>query len=128
MFNSVWYYNLTNPPLSPPDWLFTPVWIILYITILVAFVFYYKTPNPNKKSGYLYFMVQALLNILWTPVFFGMENITLGLAVILLLDIFVLLTIIKFYSVSKISAYILIPYFLWILFATYLNLGYLILN
>lgn len=128
MFNSNWYYNLIKPPFAPPDWLFAPVWTILYITIFIAFILYYKKPFLNKTSGYIYFSIQLFLNLIWPFVFFGLKNISLGLVVIIFLNIFVFLTIKKFYEVSKLSACLLLPYFLWILFATYLNTGYQILN
>lgn len=128
MFKSVWYYNLTKPPLAPPDWIFPPVWSILYFSMLVALLLYLFKPSQNKKSGYIYFIAQLILNLLWTPAFFYLQNIVLALIVIILLDIFVILTIKSFYKVSKISGLILMPYLLWILFATYLNIGYLVLN
>ena len=128
MFKSVWYYNLTKPPLAPPDWIFPPVWSILYFSMLVALLLYLFKPTQNKKSGYIYFIAQLFLNLLWAPVFFYLKNMFLALIVIILLDIFVILTIKSFYKVSKISGLILMPYLLWILFATYLNIGYLVLN
>ena len=128
MFKSVWYYNLTKPPLAPPDWIFPPVWSILYFSMLVALLLYLFKPTQNKKSGYIYFIAQLFLNLLWTPAFFYLQNIVLALIVIILLDIFVILTIKSFYKVSKISCLILIPYLVWILFATYFNIGYLVLN
>ena len=128
MFKSVWYYNLTKPPLAPPDWIFPPVWSILYFSMLVALLLYLFKPSQNKKSGYIYFIAQLFLNLLWAPVFFYLKNMFLALIVIILLDIFVILTIKSFYKVSKISSLILIPYLIWILFATYLNIGYLVLN
>ena len=128
MFKSVWYYNLTKPPLAPPDWIFPPVWSILYFSMLVALLLYLFKLAQNKKSGYIYFIAQLILNLLWTPAFFYLQNIVLALIVIILLDIFVILTIKSFYRVSKISGLILMPYLLWILFATYLNIGYLVLN
>lgn len=125
MFKSVWYYNLVKPPLAPPDWVFQPVWLVLYVTIFIAFLLYARKTDKNKKLGYIYFILQLILNFLWTPAFFYLENIKLALVVILLLDVFVVLTIKKFYSISKPSGLILIPYFVWIIFATYLNIGYL---
>ena len=128
MFKSVWYYNLTKPPLAPPDWIFPPVWSILYFSMLVALLLYLFKRAQNKKSGSIYFIAQLILNFLWTPTFFYLQNIVLALIVIILLDIFVILTIKSFYKVSKISGLILIPYLIWILSATYLNIGYLVLN
>jgi len=128
MFNSIWYQSLTKPKFTPPDWLFSPIWIFLYITIFLSFILYFLKPYKNKKSGYVYFAIEMILNLLWSPIFFGMQNILSAFIVIVLMDIFAVLLIKKFYSVSKISGIILIPYLLWILFATYLNYAYLILN
>lgn len=128
MFNSIWYSNLTKPAFSPPNWIFTPVWSILYISIFTSLAFYINSEISNKKSGYIYFALQMLFNFIWSPIFFGLQNILGGLIVVILLDIFVFLTIIEFFKVSKIAGIILIPYFIWIIFATYLNIGYLILN
>lgn len=128
MFKSVWYYNLLKPPFAPPDWVFQPVWSILYFTIFAALLLYIFKPAQNKTSGYIYFVAQLIFNILWIPTFFYLKNIILALIVIIFLDIFVVLTIKSFYKVSKISALILIPYLIWILFATYLNIGYFVFN
>lgn len=128
MFKPAWYYSLLKPPFAPPDWIFQPVWLILYFTILTAILLYIFKPAENKRNGYIYFILQLIFNLLWIPIFFYMQNIILALVVIIFLDIFVFLTIKKFYSVSKLSGLIFIPYFIWILFATYLNMGYLILN
>lgn len=123
MYNSVWYLTLPKPFLMPPNWLFVPVWTILYVMMFVSFLIYTTTQNRSSKmSGYIYFLLQLLLNILWSPVFFVLKNVGLALIIIILLDIFVYLMIRKFYEVSKISTIALYPYFIWILFATYLNL------
>lgn len=128
MYNSLWYNSLTKPFLSPPNWIFAPVWFILYFTILISLILYIIKPAENKGLGYFYFAMQLILNFLWSPVFFAAQNIAFALVIVVLLDIFILLTILKFYSVSRVSGLILIPYFLWSLFATYLNLAYLLLN
>ncbi len=129
MFDTFWFDTLKKPFLMPPSEVFAPAWIILYLTILISLIIYVKTfSRKDKTQGYIYFVIQLILNISWTPVFFSMENIVLALIVIVLLDIFVYLTIREFYKVSQSAAAILIPYFVWIIFATYLNLALLILN
>lgn len=128
MYNSDWYNSLIKPFLSPPDGVFLPVWTVLYITILISFILYFTNPNKNKKSGYIFFFVQFVLNLSRSFVFFKFKSISGGLIIIFLMGVFIFLTIKKFYSVSKVSGLILIPYFLWVLFAAYLNLGFLILN
>jgi len=129
MFDFSWYQSLIQPPLAPPAWLFAPVWTILYISMAVAlFLYARKTSYKSKAWGYVLFFTQLLVNFAWTPAFFGVKNITLALAIVILLDILVLFNIIEFFKVSKTSARILIPYFIWIVFATYLNFGILFLN
>lgn len=128
MYNTVWYNSLTKPFLAPPNLIFAPVWAFIYVTIFAALILYTKEPVKNKYKGYLFFAIQILLNIIWPPVFFVLKNILLAFIIVILLDLFVILTIKEFYKVSRISGVILFPYLFWILFATYLNLGYLILN
>ena len=124
-----WYSALIQPPLKPPAWLFAPVWTILYITMAVSlFLYARKYIIKNKAWGYVLFFTQLLVNLSWSPAFFGLKNIGLALALIILLDILVFFNIIEFFKVSKSAGRCLIPYFIWILFATYLNLGIFILN
>ncbi|MBR1753966.1 tryptophan-rich sensory protein [bacterium] len=129
LYNSDWYNSLIKPVFAPPNWLFAPVWTALYILIAVSLIiFLFKKTDKSKNRGYLYFALQLILNLLWTPVFFGLQNIPLALIVLLFLNIFIFLTIKQFYSISKISSLLLIPYFLWTIFAMCLNIGYLVLN
>ena len=124
-----WYNALIQPPLKPPAWLFTPVWTILYITMVVSIILYFRKKTEMSKAwGYVLFFTQLLVNFAWTPAFFGIKNIGFALALIILLDVLVLFNIIEFSKISKKAGRFLIPYFLWILFATYLNLSYFILN
>lgn len=128
MFNTSWYNSLISPPLAPSAFVFAPVWFILYALIFVSLAFYVISDGANKKLGYIFFFIQLFLNLSWTPIFFGMKNILLALIAVILLDIFVALTIFEFSKASKLAAGLLFPYLIWILFATYLNSGYLFLN
>ena len=128
MRNLDWYNTLISPSLSPPSYIFALVWAILYVLIFISLIIYISKKAPNKGLGYFYFSIQMFLNFLWTPVFFGFKNILLALVIVVFMNIFLYMTIKKFMSVSKIASILLLPYFLWILFACYLNLGYLILN
>lgn len=124
-----WYSALIQPPLKPPAWLFAPVWTVLYITMAVSlFLYARKYTIKNKAWGYVLFFTQLLVNLSWSPAFFGLKNVGLALALIILLDILVLFNIMEFFKISKSAGRCLIPYFIWILFATYLNLGIFILN
>ncbi len=125
----IWYESLNKPFLTPPSWVFAPAWIFLYILILASFFTYvYSNSEKNKFRGYLFFTLQLLLNFAWSPVFFHLHDIRLSFAIICLLLIFLILTIIAFYKISKIAAALLVPYFVWVCFAIYLNYGVLSLN
>ena len=129
MFNSKWYNSLLKPPLTPPAAIFKPVWAILYIFIIISFVFYLlQHSDISKFKGYIFFTVQMILNILWTPLFFYFKNMLLALICVILMNIFIIFTIREFYKISKPAGYILIPYLIWTLFAAYLNFGYVWLN
>ncbi len=124
-----WYDTLHKPPLNPPSAIFAPVWGVIYTLIFLSFfIFMFAKTDKDKKAGILFFLVQLLLNFSWSPVFFYLHNITLSFVIIILLLIFLILTIISFYKISKPAAYLLIPYLLWICFAVYLNMGIMILN
>lgn len=126
---NIWYDMLIKPPLTPPAWLFSPVWVFLYVLIVISFIlFALKITPQDKNKGFLFFWLQVLFNLLWTPAFFMLKSTVLGLFVIIILDILVFMTFKEFYKISKISAWLLVPYMLWIIFATYLNIGFVVLN
>ena len=91
MFTSAWYNSLTKPFLSPPNWVFGPVWTVLYVTIFISIVLYIIKPAENKTLGYIYFVAQIILNLSWSPVFFMAQNSFAALIIVVLLDIFILL-------------------------------------
>ncbi len=129
MFDTVWYNNLTKPFLNPPGWIFSPVWIILYGTLLTSLIIYTIVITKEKKFfGYVIFVVHMIFNLLWSPVFFILHKINMALAIVIVMDITVLFLIKKFLSVSKIAGLILLPYAIWIMFATYLNWQIVMLN
>lgn len=129
MKNIDWFQSLNRPEFAPPDWIFAPMWIFLYITIAISLIFFYKGGiTKEKRLPLLYFFIQLFLNIIWSPTFFGNMNIKGGLIIVILLLLTLSLTIISFYKYSKTSAFILLPYFLWVCFATYLNYQYFKLN
>lgn len=125
-----WYLSLIKPSFTPPSWLIGPVWTILYAMIgLSLFLFLTaKQKSKNKKIGYWIFGIQLMLNALWSIVFFGLHQISGALIVIALLWISIVLNFFAFYKFSKNSAYLLIPYWLWVSFASVLNFALWILN
>lgn len=124
----IWYQNLVKPSFTPNGGIFTPVWSVLYFLIFLSLIFFILTKKQGKLSGYIFFSFQILLNFLWYYVFFIRHNILLSFFVIMLLLIFIVLNIISFYKVSKRAALLLIPYLLWVCFASVLNFGIMKLN
>lgn len=118
------YNSLVQPPLSPPSIVFPIVWTILYVLMGIS---YYLLKNPSKKEKIIYF-VQLGVNALWSLFFFIGKFYLFSFIWIVLLDVLVIFMIGIFYHNNKASAYLQIPYLIWILFATYLNLGIYILN
>lgn len=122
------YALLIKPVLSPPDWVFGIVWTLLYAMMgLAAFLVYRIHTNASDKAM-TSFTVQLALNFSWSIIFFRFEAFWVAFIVILLMDIIVAYTIYLFSKVQKTSAKLMIPYLIWILFATYLNFGIAILN
>ena len=122
-----WYDTIEKPTFNPPDWIFGPVWTILYITMGISLYFIVTSKIKNSIAIYFFF-TQLILNGLWSILFFGMKNPLLAFIDIIFLVGFVLTTIITSAKVSKVSSIILIPYLFWISFATILNYSILILN
>jgi tryptophan-rich sensory protein len=127
---NTWFSTLNKPVFNPPSWVFGPVWTILYIMIGISLFLVWKSniKLKFKKTAYWIFAVQILLNGFWSVAFFGMQNPALAFLVIVLLWISIILNIIYFYRISKTSAYLLIPYWLWVSFASVLNGAIWLLN
>jgi tryptophan-rich sensory protein len=126
----VWYATLNKPSFSPPNWLFGPVWTILYILmgISVALVWEKGLKTKKVRDAIYLFIIQLIFNAIWTPIFFGARNIFLGLIVIILMWIFILKIILAFGKINKTASYLLYPYITWVSFATILNFSVWILN
>jgi tryptophan-rich sensory protein len=127
---ATWYATITKPVFSPPNWIFGPVWTVLYICMAIAlwFVWNIKTKKKEKAAGVKYFYVQLALNSLWSILFFGLHNPSLAVAEIIVLWIMIYLTIRNFFAVSQKAGWLLIPYLVWVSFATVLNFSVALLN
>jgi benzodiazapine receptor len=125
-----WYQMLDKPPFNPPNWVFMPVWTLLYLLMGVSLFLVWREKMSYKvvRIGLGLFFVQLLLNLLWTILFFGMRSTLAGLVDIVVLWIFILLTMLAFYGVSRTAGLLLLPYFLWVGFATVLNFSLWKLN
>lgn len=126
---STWYETIAKPSFNPPNFVFAPVWTILFILIGISFYLVW-TKNFGKQKNKLIkiFSIQLFLNLIWSALFFGLQNPLLGLIDIILLETAIIFNIKIFYKVSKTASYLLIPYLIWVSFALILNLSIVILN
>lgn len=120
------YVTLNQPPLAPPSILFPIVWSILYLLMGISYFIYRR--NHADKIDILLYYTQLIVNLLWSVIFFLFKWRFFSIIWIVFLDILVILLIRRFLNKEKISAWLLIPYLIWILFATYLTIGIYVLN
>ncbi len=127
---NTWYPDLAKPGFTPPNWLFAPVWTMLYIMMGIAagLVWARGLHHSWVKTALYYFGFQLLVNASWSLVFFGLQNPQVALGVIVGLLVLIALTIRSFRVVSKPAAWLMVPYLLWVLFASLLNLRIVQLN
>ena len=118
-----WYATLQKPFFAPPNWVFAPVWITLFILMGIALYLVWQcgTENREVKMALGIFGVQFALNVIWSFLFFGLESSLLGFIDIILLWVMIVVTIRAFYRVKKSAAYLLIPYLAWVSLASALN-------
>ena len=125
-----WYPILNKPSFTPPAWVFGPVWTVLFV--LMGIALYLVWNKGLKKKGVIdavsMFGVQLVLNVTWSYFFFGLRNPLLALAEILVLWGAILVTIKLFFRVERMAAYLLVPYALWVFFASVLNFAIVLLN
>lgn len=127
---TTWYAQLSRPSFTPPDWAFGVVWPVLYVMMGIS-VFLVWNVGINRrqvKVALSVFVLQLILNGLWTPIFFGLHLIGVALVEIVMMWAAILLTIFTFWKVSKPAGLLLLPYILWVSFAIVLNASLFLLN
>jgi len=130
-----WYATAEKAAWNPPNFLFGPVWTVLYTLMsIAAWLVWRERSRVDVKPALIMYVVQLVLNALWTPVFFGLypfigtPALWLALVIIVGIDLTVLLTMLRFWKVSRLAAWLLVPYWAWVLFATTLNAALAVLN
>ncbi len=124
-----WYANLNRPSFSPPNWIFGPVWTLLYLLMGISLFLVWESKSSKvKQIGIWAFIVQLFFNAIWSPIFFGAQNTGLAFIVICFLWVSILVTIYYFWKIHKIASYLLFPYILWVSFAAILNFSIWWLN
>ena len=124
-----WYRNINKPGFNPPNWIFGPVWTLLFILMGISLYLVYTSPSSKIRTiALILFAVQFVFNVLWSYLFFGINRPDLAFAEIIILLGLIIATTIYFFRVNKISGYLLIPYILWVSFASILNFSIWRLN
>ena len=118
-----WYQTINKPSWNPPGWIFGPVWTTLYVMMGIALFLVWKSDSSDilKKTAIALFAIQLILNFFWSFIFFDQQQPGWALVEIIAMWIFILLTIFAFGNVSKLAAWLLVPYISWVSFATILN-------
>lgn len=122
------FENLNKPPLTPPPLVFIIAWSVFYILMAVSITLILSNPKAEGSGAVSVYYAQLAVNFLWPVIFFVLGQLPLAFVWILLLIGLVITMIVRFYRLNKTAAILQIPYLLWLLFAAYLNLGYIILN
>ena len=126
---NTWYNEINRPSFTPPNWLFAPAWTLLFILMGLAFYFaWLKGFGGNPSLCISIFAVQLFLNLVWSILFFGLKAPLYAFVEIVFLWVAILINVIVFFRVSRVSGYLFLPYILWVSFASALNLGVVLLN
>ena len=124
-----WYKTLEKPTWNPPSWVFGPVWTVLYICMAVSlWLVWIRRESTSIKSALILFAVQLFANAIWSVLFFGLKNPLWALFDILVLLVAIAATMTVFWKTSKAAGWLMLPYFLWVCFATFLNYSIWSLN
>lgn len=123
-----WYVNLNKPFFSPPNWLFAPVWTILYLMMGIAIYLIWSQQGIKFNKTQIPFYLQLILNAGWSIIFFGYHFLLGALLVIIILWLLIINCLVKFKKVSLTAMWLLIPYLLWVSFASLLNFSFWYLN
>lgn len=125
-----WYASLAKTAITPPNWLFAPMWVTLYLLMGISFYIIWSGTWKSKDSilPSCLFGFQLFLNVLWSALFFGLHSLLFGAIEIVFLWFFILATILEFYRINRGSAYLLFPYLAWVTIAALLNMTILFAN
>jgi len=126
-YKEPWYSSLNKPVFSPPEWVFGPVWTILYLMMTIAIWLFWHSKNRDIKTVYIY-LIHLICNTTWSIVFFVFHNMIVALFVLVCLIGLIINLILRFRRVKLFSTYLMIPYLLWCCFALILNIRLIMIN
>ena len=127
LYKEPWFSMIVKPSFNPPEWVFAPVWITLYIAMSVAIWLIWINTKRDEKIIYIYF-IHLLINGSWSIFFFGLHLILASLIIIVVIIFFVVWLIKLYYPINKLSSFLMVPYLMWLSYAFVLNFYIFILN
>ena len=122
-----WYSQLNKSNYNPPDWIFAPIWLTLYLMMTIAIWLFWHSKKKDMNTIYIYF-IHIVFNTTWSIVFFGLHQIFLALVALIVLIFLIIILIQRFKRVNLLSYYLMIPYLLWTVYALFLNFNLMVLN
>ena len=122
-----WYSQLIKSNYNPPDWIFAPIWLTLYLMMTIAIWLFWHSKKKDMNTIYIYF-IHIVFNTTWSIVFFGLHQIFLALVALIVLIFLIIILIQRFKRVNLLSYYLMIPYLLWTVYALFLNFNLMVLN
>ncbi len=123
-----WFETIHKPSWNPPNWIFGPVWTILYILMGIAFGIIWNSDHRYKRIAILIFGIQFIVNLSWSYVFFNQHLLLIAFLEIIFMIICTTISVFLFYKINRIASFLIIPYLMWICFASYLNYTISIMN
>ena len=125
-----WYASLNKPTWNPPNWIFAPVWLMLYSLMGYAayLIWRVRTTDPRADRALTVYAIHLIVNAGWSVIYFGWRDILFAFYWILMLDVLIIVTLVLFWRIKQLAGVLLIPYLAWALFASYLNYTLLLLN
>lgn len=123
-----WYQTLARPSFNPPDWLFAPVWSVLFALMAIAAWRVWRTDHPDRLRALALFGLHLILNLLWSVLFFGLQQPALALADLVVLWLAILAVAVAFARIDRVAGLLLAPYLAWVSFAGVLNAAIVVLN
>lgn len=125
---ATWYVTLNKPPFNPPNYLFGPVWTVLYLMMGISLGIIINAKHSNKNKSLIIFSIQLVLNFFWSVIFFSLQSPGWAAIEIITLWLSIIYMLLNFYKINKWAGLLQIPYLLWVTFASVLNMSIYVLN
>lgn len=125
---TTWYATLVRPSWTPPNWVFMPVWTLLYVLMGTSAALVWRTGKSGALRPVVFFFLHLLVNIYWSIAFFGQHQVALAVGIICVMWAMIAVMMLWFWKYSRLATYLLVPYLVWVTYAATLNIGIMVLN